>query len=60
MVKSVQNYDELDIVTDCMSESDDFNTYYSEPVEDTMSDVVTLDSRYLWHHHCDPCTEGDA
>ena len=54
--------DELDIVTDCMSEFDDFNTYYSELVEDTMSDESGHWIReHSWApYHCDPCTEGDA
>ena len=58
----IQNYDELDIVTDCMTEFDDFNTYYSELVEETMSDE---NGHWIREHswapyHCDPCTEGDA
>ena len=58
----IQNYDELDIVTDCMSEFDDFNTYYSELVEETMSDESGHWIReHSWApYHCDPCTEGDA
>jgi hypothetical protein len=58
----IQNYDELEVMKDCMVEFDDFNTYYADLIEETMSDE---NGHWIREHswapyHCDPCTEGDA
>lgn len=59
---SIQNYDEIDVMKDCMAEFDDFNSYYGDLIETAMNDN---DGNWIREHswapyHCDPCTEGEA